>query len=63
VASKMSDSQKRSACQQKRRAEKRDTQTGKGQKPVMTSYKPRNEELSTIIRRVIRENFNRVSSK
>jgi hypothetical protein len=41
VASKMSDSQKRSACQQKRRAEKRDTQTGKGQKPVMTSYKPR----------------------
>ena len=41
VASKMSDSQKRSACQQKRRAEKKDTQTGKGQKPVMTSYKPR----------------------
>jgi len=41
VASKMSDSQKRSACQQKRRSEKKDTQTGKGQKPVMTSYKPR----------------------
>jgi hypothetical protein len=41
VASKMSDSQKRSACQQKRSAEKKDTQTGKGQKPVMTSYKPR----------------------
>jgi hypothetical protein len=41
VAGKMSDSQKRSACQQKRSAEKRDTQTGKGQKPVMTSYKPR----------------------
>jgi len=41
VASKMSDSQKRSACQQKRRAEKKDTQTGKGQKPIMTSYKPR----------------------
>jgi hypothetical protein len=37
----MSDSQKRSACQQKRSAEKKDTQTGKGQKPVMTSYKPR----------------------
>jgi len=43
VAGKMSDSQKRSACQQKRRAEKKDTQTGKGQKPVMTSYKPKNE--------------------
>jgi hypothetical protein len=41
VASKMSDSQKRSACQQKRAAEKKDPQRGKGQKPVMTSYKPR----------------------
>ncbi len=41
VAGKMSDSQKRSACQQKRAAEKRDTQTGKGQKPIMTSYKPK----------------------
>ena len=41
VAGKMSDSQKRSACQQKRNAEKKDTQTGKGQKPIMTSYKPR----------------------
>lgn len=41
VAGKMSDSQKRAACQQKRRAEKKDTQTGKGQKPVMTSYKPK----------------------
>jgi hypothetical protein len=41
VAGKMSDSQKRSACQQKRSAEKKDTQTGKGQKPIMTSYKPR----------------------
>ena len=43
VASKMSDSQKRSACQQKRAAEKKDPQRGKGQKPVMTSYKPRNK--------------------
>ena len=41
VASKMSDSQKRSACQQKRAAENKDTQTGKGQKPIMTSYKPK----------------------
>ena len=41
VASKMTDSEKRSACQQKRNAEKKDTQTGKGQKPIMTSYKPK----------------------
>ncbi len=41
VAGKMTDSQKRSACQQKRTAEKKDTQTGKGQKPIMTSYKPK----------------------
>ena len=52
VAGKMSDSEKRSACQQKRRAEKKDTQTGKGQKPIMTSYKPKkktNEQMSKII--------------
>jgi len=41
VAGKMSDSAKRAACQQKRKAEKKDTQTGKGQKPIMTSYKPK----------------------
>jgi hypothetical protein len=41
VAGKMTDSQKKSACQQKRNAEKKDTQSGKGQKPIMTSYKPK----------------------
>lgn len=44
VAGKMSDSQKRAACQQKRNAEKKDTQTGKGQKPVMTSHKPKKKD-------------------
>ena len=44
VAGKMSDSAKKAACQQKRRAEKNDTQTGKGQKPIMTSYKPRKKK-------------------
>ena len=58
VASKMSDGEKRSACQQKRSAEKKDTQTGKGQKPVMTSYKPKkkrtqNESLDIIIRNIL----------
>jgi hypothetical protein len=58
VAGKMSDSQKKAACQQKRTAEKKDTQTGKGQKPVMTSYNPKkkktqNESLSKIIRNIL----------
>jgi hypothetical protein len=57
VASKMSDSQKKSACQQKRNAEKTHSKSGTGNKPKMTHYKPRNEELSTIIRRVLRESF------
>ena len=39
VAGKMSDSAKRSACQRKRSAEKNDTQSGKGQKPIMVSNK------------------------
>jgi hypothetical protein len=57
VASKMSASQKKSACQQKRKAEKTHSKSGTGNKPKMTHYKPRNEELSTIIRRVLRESF------
>ena len=59
VAGKMSDSEKRSACQQKRKAEKNDTQSGKGQKPVMTSYKPRkkktqNESLEILVRNILK---------
>lgn len=57
VASKMSASQKKSACQQKRKAEKTHSKSGTGNKPKMTHYKPKNEELSTIIRRVLRESF------
>ena len=58
VASKMSDSAKKAACAQKRRAEKKDTQTGKGQTPVMTSYKPKkkrtqNESLEFVIKNVL----------
>ncbi len=37
VAGKMSDSQKRAACQQKRRAEKKDTQTGKARANALAS--------------------------
>ena len=39
VAGKMSDSEKKSACVQKRRAEKKDPKIGTGNKPTMTSYK------------------------
>jgi hypothetical protein len=56
VAGKMSDSEKKSACQQKRNAEKKDTQSGKGQKPVMTSYKPKKtqkESLDIIVRNIL----------
>jgi len=57
VAGKMSDSQKKAACRQKRAAEKKDTQTGKGQKPVMTSYKTKKESIRDIIQKVIRESI------
>jgi hypothetical protein len=63
VAAKMTSSEKRSACQQKRNAEKTNPKVGTGNKPKMTHYKPKNEQLSDVIRRVIRENFNQVSSK
>ena len=57
VASKMTDAQKRAACSQKRRAEKKDTQTGKGQKPVYTSYKPKSKKESLINKKVLSEKF------
>ena len=58
VAGKMTDSQKRSACQQKRNAEKKDTQKGKGQKPIMTSYKPKkkrtqNESIQILVNKIL----------
>ena len=57
VASKMTDAQKRSACQQKRKAEKTHSKSGTGNKPKMTSYKPKNEQLQELIKKVLRENF------
>ena len=50
VASKMTDAQKKSACSQKRRAEKKDPKVGKGNKPTMVSYKPKNESKDNKIR-------------
>lgn len=54
----MTDSQKRAACAQKRKAEKSDPKLGKGNKPTMTSYKPRNESLKGVIRRILKEIYN-----
>lgn len=55
VAGKMSDSAKRSACSQKRRAEKKEPKVGTGNKPTMTSYKPKNESLRELIKNIIVE--------
>jgi len=55
VAGKMSDSEKRSACQQKRKAEKNDPQSGKGQKPIMVSNKTKNESLTKLVNNIIFE--------
>jgi hypothetical protein len=46
----MTDAQKKSACSQKRRAEKKDPKVGKGNKPTMVSYKPKNESKDNKIR-------------
>lgn len=48
VAASMSDAQKRAACVKKRKAEKADTQTGKGQKPVYSSYKTTKESVNYL---------------
>jgi len=58
VASKMTDSQKRSACQQKRNAEKSHPKSGTGNKPKMTHYEPKNESTRDLIKRILKENFN-----
>jgi hypothetical protein len=57
VASKMTDSQKKAACAQKRRAEKTNPKGGTGNKPKMVSYKPRkkqNESVERLVRNVLR---------
>jgi len=48
VASKMTDTQKRAACSQKRRAEKKEPKTGTGNAPTMTSYKPKKKNESVL---------------
>ena len=58
VAGKMSDSQKKAACAQKRNAEKSHSKTGTGNKPKMVSYKPKkkqNESLERLIKKILNE--------
>jgi hypothetical protein len=57
VASKMTDSQKKSACQQKRKAEKSHNKSGTGNSPKMTHYKPKKESIRDIIQDVLNEKF------
>ena len=57
VAAKMTDSQKKSACAQKRREEKTHSKSGTGNKPKMVSYKPKNEGLKKLILKILKENF------
>jgi hypothetical protein len=54
VASKMTDAQKRSACSQKRRAEKTHSKSGTGNKPKMVSYKPKKKRMSEEIERLVK---------
>jgi hypothetical protein len=54
VAGKMSDSQKKAACAKKRRDEKTHSKSGTGNKPKMSSYKPRKEEkIDEIVNKVL----------
>ena len=55
VASKMTDSEKKSACQQKRNAEKTHSKSGTGNSPKMVSYKPKNESLRDTIFTILNE--------
>jgi len=53
VAGKMSDSQKKAACAQKRRAEKTNPKSGTGNKPKMVSYKKKNTNEEILIKKIL----------
>ena len=61
VAAKMTDSQKKAACAQKRKAEKSHPKTGTGNKPKMVSHKSKkNESISRLVKEALR---NKLSKK
>lgn len=53
VASKMTDAQKKAACQQKRREEKKNPKSGTGNSPTMTSYKPKKKNESVLKKTIL----------
>jgi hypothetical protein len=53
VAGKMSDSQKRAACQQKRKAEKTHSKTGTGNSPKMVHYEPKKKKNESFKDRLL----------
>ena len=61
VAGKMSDSQKKAACSQKRRAEKSQPKSGTGNKPTMTSYKPRKESVRESILKILKDELSKLN--
>jgi len=59
VAGKMSQKEKDSACRRKREKEKKDPQTGKGQKPTrikVKNYKKKNETIDRLVNLVLENN-------
>ena len=53
VAGKMSDSEKKSACAQKRKAEKTNPKSGTGNKPKMVSYKKKKTNEEILIKKLL----------
>jgi len=53
VAGKMSDAEKKSACAQKRREEKKNPKTGKGNKPTMVSHKKKKPTKEQVLESLI----------
>lgn len=57
VAGKMTDTEKRNACSQKRRVEKGHDKSGTGNKPKMTSYKKKSlkeSDIDILVERILR---------
>ena len=54
VAGKMSDSQKKSACSQKRKAEKSHNKSGTGNAPKMVSYEPKKKKTNEEMKKTVR---------
>jgi hypothetical protein len=59
VAGKMSDSEKKSACSQKRKAEKANPKTGKGNKPTFVHQKTKKESINNRLHNILIEEWKR----